>query len=161
MPQSDGWLALADKIVRTFEGCHKDIGGSRFMAYPDPASGGDPWTIGWGSTGPGIAKGTIWTRAQCDARLLHDLNAVYGPAVDKLTEGELTPGEKAALTSFAYNLGAAKLGRSTLLKMHNAGNRRAAADQFLKWVYGNGKVMRGLVRRREAERALYLGIPRP
>lgn len=152
MPPSDGgWLPLADKLIRQFEGC-------RQVAYPDPASGGDPWTIGWGSTGPEIKRGVVWTQPQCDARLLHDLIDVYGPQVDKLLIHGASDNEKAALVSFAYNLGASALGRSTLMRCHNDGNKRAAADQFLKWVNAGGRPMRGLVKRREAERAVYLGI---
>jgi lysozyme len=153
-PSGEGWLTLADRIIRQFEGC-------RLLAYPDPASGGDPWTIGWGSTGHEIKRGVVWTQAQCDARLLHDLLTVYGPAVDKLLIHDTPDREKAALVSFAYNLGATALGRSTLLRVHNDGNKRAAADQFLKWTFAGGKQLRGLVRRREAERACYLGIPKP
>lgn len=152
------WLPLADTLIRRFEGCAKKTAAGLVAAYPDPASGGDPWTIGWGSTGRDVKPGTMWTQAQCDARLLHDLLAVYGPAVAKLTFGHDTSAhETAALVSFCYNLGAANLASSTLLKLHNAGNKHAAADQFLRWNKAAGKVMAGLTKRREAERALYLG----
>lgn len=161
MPQTDGWLTLADKIVRDFEGLAKVLPDGSVVAYPDPASGGDPWTIGYGSTGPDVKRGTVWTKPQCNARLLHDLNARFGPAVDKMVKGNATSAnEKAALVSFAYNLGEDALRRSTLLRLHNDGNTAGAADQFLRWNRAGGKVMRGLTRRREAERALYLGIPR-
>jgi hypothetical protein len=53
-------------LIKRFEGC-------RLTAYPDPGTGGDPWTIGWGATGKGIRKGTIWTQQQADARLENDL----------------------------------------------------------------------------------------
>lgn len=155
------WLSLAIKIVREFEGCAKVLPSGMVQAYPDPATGSKPWTIGWGSTGADINRGTVWTQAQCDARLLHDLNARFGPAVDKLCEGvPTTAPQKAALVSFAYNLGEGRLEESTLLRMHRDGNIGGAGDQFLKWIYANRKPMKGLVRRREAERALYLGIPR-
>lgn len=159
---SEGWLALATKIVQEFEGCHKKLATGAITSYPDPATGGVPWTIGWGSTGPDVKKFTVWTQAQCDARLLHDLNGRFGPAVDKLVEGvPTTPNQKAAMVSFAYNLGEGRLEESTLLRKHRDGNTAGAANEFLKWIYANRKPMRGLVRRREAERALYLGIPRP
>lgn len=161
MPPSDGgWLPLADRIVREFESCARALPNGNFLAYPDPATGKEPWTIGWGSTGPDVRKGVIWTKAQCDARLLHDLLSVYGPAVDRLTAGNPTSDhQKAALTSFCYNAGTANLKTSTLLRYHNDGNFSGAADQFGKWVYADHKPMKGLVRRRAAEAALYRGQP--
>lgn len=161
MPESGGWLTLATKIIKEFEGCHRKLATGAVTSYPDPASGGEPWTIGWGSTGPDVKKFTVWTQAQCDARLLHDLNKRFGPAVDKLCEGiELEPHQKAALVSFAYNLGEGRLEESTLLRKLRDGNVTGAGQEFLRWTYAGGKQMRGLVRRREAERALFLGIPR-
>ena len=157
MPTTDaGWLPLAAKIVRQFEGLERPLPNGNYTAYLCPAG---VWTIGVGSTGKDIKRGTVWTKAQCEARFLHDLNAVYGPAVDKLLLDPTTPGKKAALVSFCYNLGADALGRSTLIRCHNDGNTRAAGDQFLRWTRAGGKVLRGLVKRREAERKLYLGIP--
>lgn len=157
-PSEGGWLPIADKLIREFEGFEKPLGATgNFIAYKCPAG---IWTIGIGSTGPDIKQGTVWTRPQCEAHYLHDLLTHYGPAVDKLLIHQTPDREKAALVSFCYNLGEGKLKASTLLRVHNDGNRRAAADQFLKWVYANGKPLRGLVKRREAERAVYLGIPR-
>ena len=67
--------AICLRNVQTFEGCAEKRADGRFQAYPDPGSGGDPWTIGWGSTGPDVKPGTVWTQAQCDERLLRDLTA--------------------------------------------------------------------------------------
>jgi GH24 family phage-related lysozyme (muramidase) len=157
----DGWLVKADKIIREFEGCHKVLPDGLVQAYPDPATGAKPWTIGYGSTGPDVSKGIVWTQAQCNARLLSDLTERFGPAVDKLVDGvPIKPREKSALVSFAYNLGEGRLEESTLLRKFRDGNVAGAADEFLRWTYANGKHMRGLARRREAERALFLGIPR-
>jgi lysozyme len=154
---SEMWLAPACKIVRQFEGLAKLLPDNRVAAYPDPATKGPPWTIGYGSTGHDITKGTVWSKSQCEVRLLNDLTLRFGPAVDKMCEGVATSGnEKAALVSFAYNLGEGALEESTLLRLHRDGNKHAAADQFLKWTYAAGKVMPGLVKRRAAERELYL-----
>jgi lysozyme len=60
-------------LIQGFEGCAKKRADGSFEAYPDPGTGSDPWTIGWGATGKGIGPGTIWTQAQCDARLEADL----------------------------------------------------------------------------------------
>lgn len=55
-------------LVKHFEGCARRRQDGLVEAYPDPGTGGAPWTIGWGATGPGIGPGTAWTPAQCDAR---------------------------------------------------------------------------------------------
>jgi len=139
-------------LIKSFEGC-------KLAAYPDPGSGGDPWTIGWGSTGPDIKKGVVWTQAQCDDRLAADVQC-FALQVDKLIGPvSTTQSEFDALTSFAYNLGASALAGSTLLRMHKAGRHSEAAQQFLRWDKAGGKVMRGLTRRRQAEAALYTNAP--
>jgi lysozyme len=61
------------------------------------------------------------------------------------------------MVSLAYNIGMAAFGRSSVLHRHNAGAHDKAADAFLLWNKAGGKVLPGLVRRRNAERALYLG----
>src|SRR5262245_267572 len=60
-------------LVQQFEGCEKRRSDGGFDAYPDPGTGGDPWTIGWGSTGGDIKRGIVWTQQQCDDRLARDL----------------------------------------------------------------------------------------
>ena len=155
------WLAPCVKLVREFEGFERERADGLVASYPDPATGGKPWTIGAGSTGPDIGPKTVWTKAQCEARLLHDLNAKFGPAVDRMCEGiELTPNQKAALVSWVYNIGEANAKESTLIRKLRDGNIGGAGQEFLRWTYANHKQMRGLVRRREAERAAFLGIPR-
>jgi lysozyme len=142
-------------LIKSFEGCAKKLPDGRFTAYPDPGSGGDPWTIGWGSTGPGIHKGTIWTQAECDARLDADAQA-FAAKVDRLLgDTPTTPGQFSAMTAFAYNVGIGNFGTSTLLKMHRAGNYAGAARQFGLWTRAAGRVLPGLVKRRAAEAALY------
>lgn len=159
--QEPSWVAIADKLIREFEGLHKVLPSGMVQAYPDPATGSKPWTIGYGSTGEDVHRGTVWTKAQCEARLLSDITERFGPAVDKLCDGvPTTPNQKGAMVSFAYNLGEGRLEESTLLRMHRDGNIGGAGEQFLRWTYANGKHMKGLQRRREAERAVYLGIPR-
>ncbi len=61
-----------------------------------------------------------------------------------------------ALVSLTYNIGSGAFNNSTLLKKLNKGDYQGAADQFLVWNKAGGKVMKGLVRRREAEQALFL-----
>lgn len=137
-------------LMHQFEGCRLD-------AYPDPGSrDGHPWTIGYGSTGPGIAKGVRWTQEQADARFAADLDAKYGKAVnDMLGDAPTTQSQFDALVSLCYNIGIAALKKSTVMRKHKAGDYPGAAAAFNMWVRNDGKIMRGLVRRRLAESDLY------
>lgn len=145
------------RVIQYFESCRLD-------AYPDPATGGEPWTIGWGHTGPEVKKGLRWTQAQADAQLLKDLER-FEREVDGLLAVRPTQGQFDALVSFAYNVGSdidadklpEGLGDSSLLRFFNAQDMRRAQAEFSKWVYANGKPMRGLKRRRAAEAALFAG----
>lgn len=142
-------------LIMRFEGCAKKLPDGRYAAYPDPGTGGAPWTIGWGSTGADIKQGTIWTQTQCDNRLEADVGR-FGAGVWALVSS--TPTTQAqfdALTSFAYNVGLRALGDSTLLKKHRAGDYVGAAAEFARWNKAGGRVLGGLVRRRAAEADLY------
>lgn len=152
---------LATALIKGIEGCEKRMPDGRLRSYPDPGTGGAPWTIGFGSTGPDIIAGTVWTQEQADRRLEQDV-AKAAASVDRLVTVPLTDEEAAALTSFVYNLGAGQLANSTLLRLLNAGKPRAeVANQFKRWVYGGGRVLPGLVTRRDAEAALFLTTPEP
>lgn len=134
-------------LIHSFESC-------KLTAYPDPGSrDGHPWTIGWGSTGPGIAKGVVWTQAQADARFLADLGRFEKGVA--LLAPVTTQSQFDALVSFAYNVGLSALNDSTLLRLHKAGDYAGAKDQFSRWDKNDGRVMKGLTRRRAAEAALY------
>ena len=142
--------------------------GLRLRAYPDPASGGDPWTIGYGATGPDIRRGTVWTEDHAE----QDLRARVCDIVDMLlqeVEVVLTDNQLAALTSWIYNIGKGRyddpdtpqnegLGfrGSTLLRRLNEGNVQAAADELRRWNRAAGRVNKVLVGRRERERTLFL-----
>lgn len=140
-------------LIRRFEGCARLRADGLFEAYPDPATGGAPWTIGWGATGPGIAQGTVWTQAQCDERLDKDL-VRYADEVSKAIGGSATtPNQFDAMVSFHYNTGA--IGRATLTEKHIAGDHSGAAREFPRWNRAGGKILSGLTRRRAAEAALY------
>jgi lysozyme len=146
-------------VMHHFENC-------KLTAYPDPGSkSGEPWTIGWGHTGPEVKPGLVWTQAQADAAFLDDLRR-FERDVESLVTVPLTQGQFDALVSFAYNVGAdidadtiaEGLGDSTLLRKLNAGDYEGAAQEFKKWNKNDGQVMRGLVRRRAAEEALFRGM---
>lgn len=147
--------AACVSLVQEFEGCAKKHSDGSIRAYPDPGSGGDPWTIGWGSTGPDIKPGTIWTQQQCDDRLSADLTSFAAKVSAVIGSAATTQHQFDALTSFAYNVGVGNLQASTLLKLHKAGDHAGAEAQFARWNKAAGKVMAGLTRRRAAEAALY------
>lgn len=134
-------------LIKSCEGC-------RLEAYPDPGTGGDPWTIGYGHTG-GIDKGMTITQEQADEFLVSDIAIVAG-GVDNLVTFDLTPNQFAAIVCFAYNVGLDNLAKSTLLRCVNAGHPQDAAQEFLKWDRAAGIVMAGLTARRQAERQLFL-----
>jgi lysozyme len=150
-PRTIGSDGLA--LIRRFEGCAKRRPDGLFEAYPDPGTGGDPWTIGWGATGRGIRQGTLWTQEQCDARLETDLVRYARDVARAVGDSPTTQAQFDALVSFHYNTGA--IARATLTKLHKAGKFDDAAAQFGKWIHAGGKRLTGLVRRREAEAALY------
>lgn len=127
--------------------------GLQLKAYPDPGTGAEPWTIGYGST-RGVTRSMTITAAQAEQMLQVDLRQVEG-AVSRLVTVPLTQGQFDALVSFAYNVGEGNLAGSTLLRKLNAGDARGAAEQFGKWVYAAKKILPGLVKRRAAERALF------
>ncbi|MCT2401148.1 lysozyme [Novosphingobium mangrovi (ex Huang et al. 2023)] len=146
--------AAGKALIRKWEGCGKRRADGRFEAYPDPGSAdGDPWTIGWGSTGPDIARGVIWTQAQCDARFDRDVAAYAEEVAGALGPAPTTQNQFDALVSFHYNTGA--IGTATLTKLHRQGSFAEARGEFGRWIYNDRKPMRGLKARRAEEADLY------
>jgi len=143
-----------ETLIKQFEGCGRAIGSGHFTSYPDPGTGGDPWTIGYGSTGPDIKKGTVWTQAQCEQRFDRDVQHFAAHVAELLGSAKTTQNQFDALVSFHYNTG--HLPGSTLLAKHKAGDYKGAAAEFGKWVHAGPTVMPGLVKRRAAEAALYV-----
>ncbi|MEA2719191.1 MAG: lysozyme [Candidatus Eremiobacteraeota bacterium] len=144
------------EIVKESEGYARLIPGSTSVrAYPDPGTGGDPWTIGYGHTGSDVFPGVVFTQAQAEAALLSDLAGAQSDVSAAVTV-PLNDNEFSALVSFTFNVGGPQLDTSTLLHLLNQGDRQAAADQFLRWVNGGNGPLPGLVTRRNAERALFL-----
>ena len=141
------------RLIQEFEGCARVRGDGMVEAYPDPGSGGDPWTIGWGATGSDIGPGTVWTREECDRRLAADIERHARDVVEAIGDAPTSQAQFDAQVSFHYNTGA--IARSTLLKRHLAGDHAGAAKEFHRWVYAAGRVLKGLIRRRRAEAALY------
>ncbi|MEX3935079.1 lysozyme [Paraburkholderia phymatum] len=142
------WSDDACSLIKQFEGC-------KLKAYPDPATGAAPWTIGYGATGPKIGPGTVWTQVQADADLQERVTAL-GAHITSEVRIPLSDEETAALVSFTYNVGTGNFDHSTLLKKLNAGDIQGAADEFPKWNLAAGKVLAGLVHRRSGEMAEFL-----
>lgn len=132
--------------------------GLRLEAYPDPAHGWSVPTVGYGHTSaagpPKVERGMKITEAGADAILRQDL-AKFEKYVTDAVKVPLSQNEFDALVSFTFNLGPGNLRSSTLLRKLNAGDRAGAADEFGKWVKAGGRTLPGLVKRREAERALF------
>ena len=129
--------------------------GLRLTAYPDPGTGGAPWTIGYGHTGPDVHPGLTITQQQAENLLARDIQTA-SDAVNRLVKYHLTQEEFDALVDFTYNCGAGNLQISTLLKKVNAGDMVGASKEFAKWNLANGHVLQGLVNRRQAEMRLFL-----
>lgn len=142
--------------------------GLRLEAYPDPASGGDPWTIGYGATGPDIRRGTVWTRQQAEDDLERRVTEIAQQIEDACVESP-TDNQLVALIILTYNIGIGRAddpdtpqneGRgllgSTLLRLFNAGDIQGAADQFVRWNKAAGRVNPSLTKRRLREQAIFL-----
>jgi len=145
-------------LMHRFEGCERRRPDGRFEAYLCPAK---VWTIGWGSTGKDpfnggmIRQGTIWTQEQCDLRFEMHLAQFEEGVRAGIGKAPTSQAQFDAMVCLAYNIGVAGFRRSTVLRRHIAGDFEGAANAFGMWNKANGKVLRGLVRRREAEAALY------
>jgi lysozyme len=131
------------KLTESFEGC-------RLQAYLD--SVGVP-TIGYGHT-HGVTMGMTCTQEQADAWLQEDVQEAV-QAVNNLVTVPLTQQQFDALVDFTFNLGTGALQHSTLLRLLNSGNYQGAAGEFEKWDKAGGKVLPGLLKRRQAERDMF------
>lgn len=125
-------------------------------AYLCPAG---VWTIGNGTTiypnGVKVKKGDVCSLDQAKAYFAHDLKR-FEASVNNLVKVPLSQNQFDALVSLVYNIGSGNFASSTLLKKLNAKDYAGAADQFPRWNKAGGKVLNGLIRRRDAERALFL-----
>jgi GH24 family phage-related lysozyme (muramidase) len=138
----------AQALMHHFEAC-------KLTAYRCPAG---VWTIGWGDTGPHVKPGLTWTRAQADAAFAERLAREFEPGVRAVIgDNPTTSAQFGAMVALAYNIGVGAFRTSTVARKHNAGDYEGAGEAFLLWNKSNGKVLKGLVRRRQAEKLLYDG----
>lgn len=144
-----GLLALASTLLPSKPGLDaiKKHEGVRYVAYRDAVN---VPTICYGNTRK-VYMGEHATPAECEERLLED--ATYaGKGVAKGVKVKLTQGQYDALVSFVFNVGETKFYSSTMLRKINAGDCWGAGAEFDRWVYANGKRLKGLVSRRADER---------
>lgn len=143
-----------NKLIMDFEG---------FVANPyfDPATGGEPITIGYGTTiysnGKKVTmKDPAISITEAMNQLQFYINRIITPVIKANVKQPLNANQIEALESFIYNLGPTNFKSSTLLKKININpNDPSIANEFRKWNKANSKVMAGLTRRREAEAKLY------
>jgi len=135
-----------DALLKKFEGC-------KLKAYRCPAG---VCTIGYGHTSaagaPEVTDGMTIKQSEADEILKRDL-VKYEKAVADMVKKPLSQHQFDVLVDFAYNAGVGALKSSTLLKKVNAGDFDAVPAELMKWTKGGGKVLPGLVRRRQAESA--------
>ncbi|WP_368912723.1 lysozyme [Proteus mirabilis] len=141
-----GLIALTVSMIAYFEGMET-------KSYKDVVN---VTTVCFGHTGTDIISNKIYSESECLALLEKDLSKVRRE-VDPLIKVEINDNTRAAIYSFAYNVGVGAFARSTLLKKLNAGDQHGACEEMKRWVYAGGKVWRELVSRRDAESALCHG----
>ena len=132
-------------LIKKFEGCELE-------AYKCAAG---VWTIGYGHT-KDVREGMTISKEQADNMLLNELD-VYCLHVEKAVKVDLKQCEFDALVSWTYNLGPTNLNNSTMLKVLNDKDFNEVPHQLKRWNKADGKVLQGLVRRREAEALLFEG----
>lgn len=138
-------------LIKSFEGWSA-------KAYPDPATGAEPITIGYGHTTaagpPSVHMGMTITRELGETILRNDLKKTCA-TVSGAVKKKINDNQFGALVSLCFNIGQGNFLKSTLLKKINAGDFAGAALQFGVWNRAAGKVMAGLTKRRAAEAALF------
>ncbi|MCE4058441.1 lysozyme [Pseudomonas sp. Au-Pse12] len=154
LPLAAGFMPVLLALVMFFEGC-------RLTAYQD---GAGVWTICYGHT-LGVKRGDVATVGQCMAWLQQDLQASIS-AVDKRLKPDVGWLCRVANVDWVFQFGETRYRRSTLLARFNAGDRYGAPDEFLRWVYVDGKDCRlaasncgGVVTRAQVRRELCLAAP--
>jgi len=143
-------LLIAAGLITKWEG-------ERFTPYPDPATGGAPWTVCYGHTGPDVVRGRRYTRAECEALLDADMR-VANASTRRCLPMPMLPQIEAALTSAVFNIGPRVVCGSTLQRKALANDWPGACAALDSWKYAAGRVMRGLVLRRADEKAICLGL---
>jgi lysozyme len=130
----------------------KEFEGLRLNAYQD--SGG-VWTIGYGHTGKDVKRGMTITQEQADELLKKDVQWAVD-CVNKAVTQAVNQNQFDAMVDFTFNVGCGAFRGSTLLRKLNADDSAGAAEEFLRWKFVKGVEVVGLLRRRQADRTLFL-----
>lgn len=133
------------ELIKDFESC-------KLVAYQD---GNGIWTIGWGHTGPEVVEGLVWSQDKADMQFLADLAQRAETPVGAYIYTPLTDNQFAAFCSLCYNIGSGNFHNSTAAKYANAGRLTDVPTGIAMWNKINGHISPGLVRRRNAEIALW------
>lgn len=130
--------------------------GLKLKAYLCPAK---KWTIGYGATRyedeRKVKEGDIITKERAE-ELLKNLISKFEKDVKRLVQVQLNDNQFSALVDFTYNVGTESFATSTLLKKINTVNFKGASEEFGRWIYSKGVELPGLVKRRKAEKELFL-----
>ena len=133
-------------LIKKFEGCELE-------AYQCSAG---VWTIGYGHT-KDVVQGMTISKEEAEQMLIDELHE-YESYINEYVTAALSQNQFDALVSWVYNLGPANLKASTMLKVLNAKEYEDVPAQMKRWNKAGGKVLEGLIRRREAEACLFKGV---
>lgn len=139
------------RLIKSFEGYHKRLQNGDCAAYLCPAN---VPTIGYGCT-EGVKLGMVWTAEKAEEEFRKELSK-FEAGVNRFVAAEINQNQFDALVSFAYNVGLGGLQKSTVLKRVNAGQFDKVPSALAAWNRGGGKVLPGLVSRRQREGALFM-----
>ena len=158
-------LSAGLQLIKQFEGCHLE-------AYPDPLSGGEPWTIGYGTTryadGRKVERGDKINAVEADMLLRQEVDRIAEKLRTTVPFWQaMSDQQQSALVSFAYNLGSGFYGSAgfeTISARLRDKDWAKVPDALLLYRNPGSNVEAGLKRRREAEGSLWLqglGLPKP
>lgn len=135
-------LSALYALIKRFEGC-------KLTPYLCPAG---VWTCGWGSTGPDVFPGRVWTQEYADKRL--EMDAIKFARGVVMACPDVSGSRLCALADFAYNMGLGAFRGSTLRRKVNDEDWHGAREQIMRWNKAGGRVLNGLTLRRSAEARL-------
>ena len=131
------------ELIKKFEGCET-------TAYQDSVG---VWTIGFGHT-KGVEEGQTCSIEDAESMLADEMDEYEG-YINNMVKVELQQHEFDALVAWVYNLGPTNLGERTMLKVLNGGQFDRVPDEMNRWTRAGGKILEGLVRRRQAESLMF------
>jgi lysozyme len=146
------------ELIKRNEGC-------KLTAFLDEVANPPVWTIGYGCTGPRIVRNLTITQAQAEEMLATRLAQEFEPGVlAAIGPAPTTQSQFDAMVSLAWNIGVGAFAKSTVARLHKAGDYAGAAAAFELWDHAGGQVNDALLRRRKEEASLYLSngaVPGP